>query len=100
MFDIEPWTHAEHVNPMPHGGLDVAHHIPILDHSAKEPTHAVSPLCCSLTTVLWKWSNRLIPFWAKRLSGVLYTPFYLSTASSNALASWRSAVSNPSVNQP
>ncbi len=29
MFDIEPWTHAEDVNPMPHGGLNVAHNIPM-----------------------------------------------------------------------
>src|SRR2546422_2591707 len=64
MVDIKPWTHAEHVNPMPHGGFDVAYHIPILDHPAKEPTHAVSPSCCSLTTGLWKWRNKRIPFWA------------------------------------
>src|SRR5262249_9021379 len=65
MVDIKPWAHAEYVNPMPHGGFDVAHHIPILDHPAKEPTHAVSPSCCSLTTVLWKWHNKRIPFWAQ-----------------------------------
>src|SRR5215470_8694070 len=71
MVDIKPWAHAEHVNPMPHGGLDVAHHIPILDHPAKEPTHVVSPLCCSLTTVLWQRRNKLIPFWAKCCGGAL-----------------------------
>src|SRR6266436_3290554 len=74
MVDIKPWTHAKHVNPMPHGGFDVAHHIPILDHPTKKPTHAVSPSCCSLTTVLWKWSNKLIPFWAFCFSGVVCTP--------------------------
>src|ERR1043166_1788030 len=65
MVDVKPWTHAEHVNPMPHGGFDVAHHIPILDHPAKEPTHAISPSCESLTTGLWKRSNKRVPFWAK-----------------------------------
>src|SRR5215471_10357970 len=43
MVDVKPGPHAEHVNPMPHGGFDVAYHIPILDNPAKEPTHAVSP---------------------------------------------------------
>src|SRR5215510_711353 len=76
MVDIKPWTHAEHVNPMPHGGFDVAHHIPILDHPAKEPTHAVSPSCCSLTTVLWKWNNKRIPFWAKCIGVRLSSPVF------------------------
>ena len=64
MVDIKLWAYAEHVNPMPHGGFDVTHHIPILDHPAKEPTHTVSPSCESRTTGLWKWCNKRIPFWA------------------------------------
>src|SRR5215468_5416683 len=48
MVDVKPGPHAEHVNPMPHNGIDVAYHIPILDNPAKEPTHAVSP--CAIAT--------------------------------------------------
>src|SRR5919197_982098 len=76
MVDIKPWPHAEHVNPMPHGGFDVAHHIPILDHPAKEPTHAASPSCCRRTTGLWQWSNKLIPFWTKYIGVRLSSPVF------------------------
>ena len=33
MVDIKLWAYAEHVNPMPHGGFDVTHHIPMVVHA-------------------------------------------------------------------
>src|SRR5262245_50075067 len=70
MVDRQSGTHAEHVHPMPHGGFNVVHLLSMLDHSAKEPTHAVSPLCWSRATGLGKERNKRIPFWAYCIVGV------------------------------
>src|SRR5215467_14463432 len=68
MVDIKPWTYAEHVNPMPHGGFDVTHHIPILDHPTKEPTHAVSPSCCSRTASYGNGVTRAYLFGCRKVT--------------------------------
>src|SRR5262249_31898206 len=100
MVDVKPWTHAEHVNPMPHGGFDVAHHIPILNHPTKEPTHAVSPCARASPQAYGNGVTSAYPFGrtvsAEGCARLVYAP----SSSSSALASWRSAVSKPSVNLP
>jgi hypothetical protein len=46
------------------------------------------------------WCRRVLSRQFIEQRGVLWLPRYPANSSSNAFASWRSAVSNPSVNQP
>jgi hypothetical protein len=41
-LDVEPGSDAEHVDPVMHGGVDVAHHIPVLGYGSKDAAHLIS----------------------------------------------------------
>src|SRR5215471_8493430 len=97
MVDVKPGPHAEHVNPMPHGGFDVAYHIPILDNPAKEPTHAVSPCAIATPQAYGNGVTSAYPFERCVVVERSARTRYPLSSSTNILASRRLVVSKPTM---
>src|SRR5712691_12055046 len=45
VLDVEPWSDAQHLDPVPHGRRDVTYDIAILGNGPEDTTHGLILLC-------------------------------------------------------